>query len=403
MKVKLTKEEKKCLQALRTSEYEQFKDRNPDRLEGTCQWLLRHNHFKSWEKSDCSSLLWVSADPGCGKSVLAKSLADQELKTTEARLTCYFFFKDDSEKQKSVTTALSALLHQLLSQKQQLIHHAIQDYAAEGNQLPQSFHKLWSILVKAASDSQAGQVVCILDALDECEESGRYQIIDALNKYYQRAPASGQSTPRLNFLVTSRPYLDIERRFTTLIQKFPIIRLRGETESGAISREIDIVIKSRVLQFGSELHLDTLEQSELQSKLLSITHRTYLWIKLVFDLLRDEINLTKKKLNHIIDHLPSTIDQVYEAILSKSRDRKRAQKILHIVVAATRPLTLTEMNIALCIEDYHTSYQDLELENEERFETTIRNICGLFVSVIDKKIYLLHQTAKDLLTRSNRN
>jgi ankyrin repeat domain-containing protein 50 len=62
-----------------------------------------------------------------------------------------------------------------------------------------------------------------------------------------------------------------------------------------------------------------------------------------------------------------------------------------------RPLTLKEMNMALEIEDGSRSYEDLDLEKEASFETTVKNLCGLFVSVIDRKIYLIHQTAKEFL------
>src|SRR5215471_10405811 len=99
------------MQALRTSafDYEQFKDRNPYRLGGTCQWVLQHENFRDWKESRSSNLLWVSADPGCGKSVLSKSLIDEDLKSIKTRTTCYFFFKDDNDIQENVTTALSAL------------------------------------------------------------------------------------------------------------------------------------------------------------------------------------------------------------------------------------------------------------------------------------------------------
>src|SRR5436190_18408613 len=115
------------MQALRTSDYEQFKDRNPDRLKGTCQWVLQHGNFRNWQETNSSSLLWVSADPGCGKSVLSKSLVDEDFKGIETRITCYFFFKDDNETQRSIAIALSALLHQLFSQKPTLIKYAMTD------------------------------------------------------------------------------------------------------------------------------------------------------------------------------------------------------------------------------------------------------------------------------------
>jgi ankyrin repeat protein len=390
------------MQALRTSafDYEQFKDRNPDRLKGTCQWVLRHENFRNWKDSSSSSLLWVSADPGCGKSVLSKSLIDQDFKSSETLTTCYFFFKDDNDEQKKATTALSALLHQLFSQKPTLIDYAMSEDAINGDKLTRSFHTLWSILTKAVADPKAGEIFCILDALDECAEVGRYQIINAVSVFYQAS--SRRNASRLKFFVTSRPYLDIERRFTDLISNFPMIRLQGEQESYTISREIDIVIKWRVSNLGSELKLNNSETSNLEIELLGMTHRTYLWLTLILDIIRKTIRPTSRKLKAIISTLPSTVEKAYEAILSRIEKDERLQvrKLLHIIVAAARPFTLKELNIALAIED-HKSYKDLDLDDEARFDSTIRNICGLFVTVIDQKVYLIHQTAKEFLVAKN--
>ncbi|KAH6664150.1 hypothetical protein B0J14DRAFT_661457 [Halenospora varia] len=83
--------ERECMQALRASDfhYEQFKDRNPERRKGTCQWVLQHENFRKWKENSSSKLLWISADPGCGKSVLLRSLVDK-------------FFKDDNNAQKDI-------------------------------------------------------------------------------------------------------------------------------------------------------------------------------------------------------------------------------------------------------------------------------------------------------------
>ena len=129
---------------------------------------MNHENFHKWRESDSSNILWVSADPGCGKSVLAKHLVDKEesLEAGRDRAVCYFFFKDDDEDQNNSATAMSAILHQLLSQRGELIPYAMKDYNAEGQNLPQLFQKLWNILLKAADDSKAGEIVCILDGLD---------------------------------------------------------------------------------------------------------------------------------------------------------------------------------------------------------------------------------------------
>ena len=63
-----------------------------------------------------ASLLWVSADRGCGKSVLAKYLADEVLPSTNMRTTYYFFFNEVFADQRSSVTALCSILHQIFDQ-----------------------------------------------------------------------------------------------------------------------------------------------------------------------------------------------------------------------------------------------------------------------------------------------
>ncbi|KAK7225279.1 hypothetical protein V2G26_013282 [Clonostachys chloroleuca] len=69
---KVFKQERECLQIFRLTSgtrditYEWYKHRVEDRVENTCMWFLRHQHFRSWLKAD-SGPLFVSADPGCGK------------------------------------------------------------------------------------------------------------------------------------------------------------------------------------------------------------------------------------------------------------------------------------------------------------------------------------------------
>lgn len=65
-----TEVESKCLGSLRTTLYEETKAQNPDRVPGTCEWFLQHPTYRKWFDASGPNLLWVTADPGCGKSVL---------------------------------------------------------------------------------------------------------------------------------------------------------------------------------------------------------------------------------------------------------------------------------------------------------------------------------------------
>jgi hypothetical protein len=53
--------------------------------------------FKRWRESDHDDLLWSSAGPGCGKSVLSRVLIDEDLLGADNAFKGYFFFKDNTE------------------------------------------------------------------------------------------------------------------------------------------------------------------------------------------------------------------------------------------------------------------------------------------------------------------
>jgi ankyrin repeat domain-containing protein 50 len=71
--------------------------------------------------------------------------------------------------------------------------------------------------------------------------------------------------------------------------------------------------------------------------------------------------------------------------------------MLQIIVTARRPLTLNELNIAWAIRPQHKSKNEVEHSLEPNIARTVRGLCGLFVRIIDGKIYLVHQTAKEFL------
>ena len=387
-----------CHQILRTSNYESHRERNPDRVDGTCRWFLEHPHYQYWWKSNTSNLLWVSADPGCGKSVLAKSLVGKELITTDTHATCYFFFKDDNVEQASATSALCALLHQLFEQRKPLIRHAMSDFRSNGVHLPGLFERLWGILKEAAADAQAGTIVCIIDALDECEESGRTRLLRYLDHFYSDTTSNNRRNMALKFLITSRPYFHIERDLQSLVSKYPVIRLSGEAETQSISREINLVIKAEVRNLGQTLKLDKSVQLILEEELSKFTNRTYLWLHLILEVVRERLeSVSQKQIRSILSSVPQTVDKAYSAILERSENKRRAKKLLHIIVSAIRPLTLREMNTAMRMEASCTSHDDLDLLPEEKWKVIIRNLCGLFVTVIDSRVYLIHQTAREFL------
>ncbi|TGO60279.1 hypothetical protein BOTNAR_0148g00170 [Botryotinia narcissicola] len=388
-------------------------NRNPDAVKGTCRWLLDNSNFQNWKNSELSSLLWVSAGPGCGKSVVSKMLIKALSKTSlpgKPRTICYFFFKEDDTLQRTAENALCAIMHQILSTpgNSGLVRHAIPPFNKSGVNIRESFAQMWEILMDIVQDEAAGEIICILDALDECEEkegSGRYMLIEKFQKFHNDyIETTNSRNTCFKILVTSRPYVGIERKFKSLKKRDSTIRLSGDEESAKISEEIDLVIEEKVNMLKVQLELDDETTSALKKKLRSMKHRTYLWLRLIFEVLEQQLKTTKNYLLDVIGKLPETVDDAYEAILKRipKNDFERARRLLSIVVVAERLLLVQEMNVALAIDenltqDSQASALSLDLEPEAVFRSALGNICGLFVTVADSSLYLIHQTARSFL------
>ncbi|KIH94033.1 ankyrin repeat protein [Sporothrix brasiliensis 5110] len=392
-----------CLTNADDATYEWYKDRVEDLVEGTCQWVLQHEHFRQWLAQDSGPLL-VSADPGCGKSVLAKYLIDrglaeqlQNVQSPDAANSvnstiCYYFFKDQD--QNTSRQALCALLYQLFSQKPHLLLHAIPLYRIHGHHLNKFEKDLWAILGNAVRDPHAGPVIVVLDALDECAASQ----FDGLMRSLETLLHDTQSShAKFKMLLTSRPYDQIVDEFWSLSDAFPHIRIPGEEASETISHEVNHVIHYRVEQLAKKKQLSPDVKSALETRLLSIEHRTYLWVHLAFDSLEAGFKRTSRGVVAALQELPESVNQAYEQILNKSKDEPMVRKALSVILAAVRPLTLAEMNVAMNTTGQETALADLELETEADFQSRLRDWCGLFVSIHHGRVNFLHQTAREFL------
>lgn len=74
--------------------------------------------------------------------------------------------------------------------------------------------------------------------------------------------------------------------FQGLVDDHPYIRIRGEDASKIISTEVNAVIRKKVETLTKEKDLSPALAECVGQLLLVVTHRTYLWIYLVFDFLK---------------------------------------------------------------------------------------------------------------------
>lgn len=302
--------------------YEWYKNRVEVRVEDTCQWFLEHENFKQWLEQDSGPLL-VSADPGCGKSVLAKYLIDQVLPRRPNEVSiCYFFFKDQD--QNTVRQALCALLFQLFCHKPFLLRHATSKHARDGPALTTNTATLWSILEDALQDAQTGPVILVLDALDECLEPELLDLAQKLKQLHQNMRQAQRSHGKLRTLLTCRPYASVLDKFRNLVDDFPFIRIPGENKSDAIAKEVNLVIAHRVEKLARDKGLQDDLKGHLKDRLLNVPHRTYPWVYLVFDFLEgSDFKRTKKGIDASIQTLPENVNEAYEMLKRGQRPQDK--------------------------------------------------------------------------------
>ena len=399
-------EERQLLHAF-SSRYAEEKDFNLKRAPATCEWFLQNDKFRKWHAADTSVFLWASAGPGCGKSVLSRCLVDERLVSGRflTSTVCYFFFKDGQAGRQSAANAVTAILHQIFDNPTttDLISHALPRFRSHGSNLCGMFGELWGILVDVSQDPNAGEIVCVLDALDECDETERNKLIGKLVDFYSARAEQIKPDIRLKFLVTSREYDSIHSGFEELSEVASFVHFDASDQQELISRDISRVIDDRLPRVLGK-KFDAAGRKQIADHLKAMKHRTYLWLHLMFDSIKRKLPSygTAKKIQDLLKELPDSIAAAYEEILRKSSDPQIARKALMLVLAAEQPLTVGEMNVALGMVrcDTAESYEDLDLQEDDFFQDSLPKICGLFVSIHKSRVYLIHQTAREFLLKS---
>ncbi|KAI8962267.1 hypothetical protein F5Y11DRAFT_323386 [Daldinia sp. FL1419] len=431
---KLAQNSEDFINSLYTSDYTAHKNRNPLPVPKTCTWIFENSNYKSWKDAPVSALLWISANAGDGKSVLASYLVDKltqgEDGTGESTNVCYFFFKSDNTEQSDAVHGMQAILHQIYNQQKQLVVPGI---GAFGGRSIDNLDHLWDALVLSASHPRARNIVCILDGLDECEPKSCEVLLRAISELFaghqtdharvdrprqgrQRTTrdnheASGQSTPTLKMIVTSRPETRIKRAFdirpwgTNATETPKIFHLTGENETEARCADISKVVEAKIASLG-KIPLPENFLERIRTELIKRADRTFLWVSLILNLLEDKVEsdagLSRRELDELLES--RSIYAIYKKLLASRPDLLNARKMLNIILATTRPLTAEELSIALAVppdEDTPSSrmvtFDVVEDNISYPFEDHVKYLCGHFIRIIRNRVYLVHQTAREFL------
>ncbi|KAF6820888.1 ankyrin repeat-containing protein [Colletotrichum plurivorum] len=321
---------------------------------------------------------------------------------------CHFFFKD-TEEQKSLKHALSALLHQLFISNHFLAEACEGTINSQGAMVSSDVTGLWKVFTEATKQDTAHQIICVLDALDECDPADFPTLVRFLRGYSSIQKAFGDAKPRVKFLATTRGYPEIIDELLDF--ESTIVHLSGDSkdEKDQIQKEIELVMDTRLAKLSDKKKLSDERQSlireALQNSVVQSEQRTYLWVSLLFEVLERNFDDRRSQWQKLISNPPKTVFSAYARLLESVSlvDKNRVRVLLNLIIAAERPLTLQEMNPAIHLRERErngiNSEADLDLMPENNFRKWLIQACGFFVTEYNKKVFFIHQTAKEFLLR----
>jgi len=196
---------------------------------GTGEWLFKSQEYQDWV-SGSSPLLWLHGKAGCCKTVLCSTIVEDVRRQISGRhgvVFAYFYFSfSDTQKQSYVSLLLSMITE--LS-RGRVVHPLLQAAYDRSHPHTPPNHVLEELLIAFLEAADISYLV--VDALDECSEEQREQIIEGFKRVTHAVP-----TTRL--LMTSRREADIEDLMT------PWCDTRLAIDEVGVNADIDVFVKN---------------------------------------------------------------------------------------------------------------------------------------------------------------
>ena len=386
----MDEKDRQCLNDLRSSDPRDDKARiEKDKgglLEDSYCWILENPDFRQWRDDQQSRLLWIKGDPGKGKTMLLCGIINEFKKSTvQIGLLSFFFCEATDVRINNATAVLRGLIYLLVDQQPSLIRYIREKYDHARKALFEDVNAwvaLSGIFANILQDPSLKNAYLIIDALDECQTEDLPQLLDFI---VQMSSAS----PRVKWIVSSRNWPNIEERLEIAVQK---VTLRLELNPESISTAVGSYIKHKVLWLAGLKKYDTKTRDVVQHYLSSNANDTFLWVALVCQ------NLEKiPRLNTLteLDAFPAGLDPLYRRMMTQvfnSNNANLCKRILAVVTVVYRPITLMELTSLVEMRDIASN--DLESLAE------IIGLCGSFLTLQERTVRFVHQSAKDFLLKT---
>ncbi|KAL7811058.1 hypothetical protein V8C26DRAFT_409080 [Trichoderma gracile] len=352
-----------------------------DWIPDTCEWFFKEAEAQQWLKPSLEShILWYTAPPASGKSMLAAFVISR---LKDLGLDCqYFLFSYSEQRKRSVAASLKAIALQLAKDlpefRRMLSGSSPASLGLESTDASLIWRNTFEKLLFRCGRSKP--VYWVFDALDESDSPKSF--LECLRGL------SGAKIP-VKILVLSRDTNALSVGFDRLSHAdVQVTRMEcaGHLHS---KRDIELLVEGEIRHLGGS---DDFRQ-QLTQTIMMRSEGNFLWTKLVLE----EILgcYTEPSIREVLDQIPSDMISLYQRMertlveSTRKSNKPLIRTLLEWTICAQRSLSIQELSQALRPE--FSGLFDLK--------RTIHDSCGQFLHVDSKgKVTILHHTAREYFT-----
>ncbi|KAL8911682.1 MAG: hypothetical protein Q9172_007630 [Xanthocarpia lactea] len=350
-------------------------------LEGTCQWITLRSDLRAWieglSNPQSSNVFWLIGLPATGKTVLSSVVIDhlQFL----GKPCQYTFFSSGHQSQRTAGYCLRSIATQLAVANVEFrarLSALHEETGVTFNSQNQVFKVIWEKIFEGIILKMRFQqpLYWILDGIDEADQQSllvtrltRMQPTSPIGVFFASRPVKiptvpYQSAPPITlFLAENHTYEDIRTYARRSVES--VLPDNEQTQSAVIEQ------------------------------VLAKASGSFLWVRLALETLEHNWH-TEDDIRRVLSELPQGMENLYIRMLAKvqnqsPRIRAMAERILTWMACAWRPLSISELEVAL----------QPDFTGFIRLEETILDICGHFISVHSSRVSIIHTTARDFLLK----
>lgn len=270
--------------------------------EGTCQWIFAREEYQRWLEGNEQNFLWVKANAGMGKTVLAAAIIEDLCRKnnchnmdkrvtaldekcdyhcdltslhsnkTISRCGIAYFYCDHKRQSEQIVSEIFANLIAQLSLQNLAYRHRLAQYLAgeQKSYTPDSYparardHKnLLGLLSQALSEFD--RLYFVIDAIDEFRDNETSMVNnkDFLLDRLTELPEKGMG--KIKIVVTGRPILDVQVK----LREQPSLEITSEANSSDIELFLHAQLDLKKQQANSRWR-DALSQAPMGDKSLQV-------------------------------------------------------------------------------------------------------------------------------------